>query len=47
VCVGECIYGVIVCVGELTYGGNVVLVNRYMDVLCVLVKGHMKVMWCW
>jgi len=30
-----------VCVGEWTYGGNVVLVNGYMDVLCVLVNGHM------
>jgi len=25
-----------VCVGELTYGGYVVLVNGYMEVLCVL-----------
>jgi len=24
-----------VCVVEWTYGGNVVLVNRYMEVLCV------------
>jgi len=30
-----------VCVGEWTYGGNVVLVNGYMEVLCMLVKGHM------
>jgi len=36
-----------VCVGELTYGGNVVLVNGYMEVLCVLVNGYMEVMWCW
>jgi len=33
-----------VCVGEWTYGGNVLLVNGYMDVLCVLVNGHMEVM---
>ena len=43
---------------EWTYGGNVVLVNcymevlcvlvnEYMEVLCVLVKGHVEVMWCW
>ena len=32
------------CVGEWTYGGNVLLVNGYMDVLCVLVNGHMEVM---
>jgi len=30
-----------VCVGEWTYGGNVVLVNGYMEVLCVLVNGYM------
>jgi len=36
-----------VCVGERTYGGNVVLVNGYMEVLGVLVNGHMKVTWCW
>jgi len=47
-----------VCVGEWKYGGNVVLVNGYievmcvlvngyMEVLCVLVNGHMEVMWCW
>jgi len=36
-----------VCVGEWTYEGNVVLVNEYMVVLCVLVNGHMEVMWCW
>jgi len=36
-----------VCVGEGTYGSNVVLVNGYMEVLCVLVNGHMEVMWCW
>ena len=35
------------CVVEWTYGGNVVLVNGYMEVLCVLVNGHMDVMWCW
>jgi len=46
VCVGEYIYGD-VCVGEWTYGGNVVLVNGYMEVLCVFVNGHMEVMWCW
>ena len=45
-------------VGEWKYGGNVVLVNGYMEVLCVLVNGHMEVlcvlvnghmevMWCW
>ena len=45
-CVGEYIYGD-VCVGEWTYGGNVVLVNGYMEVLCVFVNGHMEVMWCW
>jgi len=32
-----------VCVGEWTYGGNVVLVNAYMEVLCVLLNGHIKV----
>jgi len=36
-----------VCVGEWTYGGNVFLVNGYMEVMCVLVKVHMEVMWCW
>jgi len=36
-----------VCVGEWTYGRNVVLVNGYMEVLCLLVNGHMEVMWCW
>jgi len=36
-----------VCVGERTHGGSVVLVNGYMEVLCVLVNGHMEVMWCW
>jgi len=36
-----------VCVGEWIYGGNVVLVNGYMEVLCVLVNGHMEVMWFW
>jgi len=35
------------CVGERTYGGYVVLVNGYMEVLGVLVNGHMKVTWCW
>ena len=34
-------------VGEWTYGCNVVLVNGYMEVLCVLVNGRMEVMWCW
>ena len=34
------------CVGEWTYGRNVVLVNGYMEVLCVLVNGHKEVMWC-
>jgi len=33
-----------VCVVELTYGGNVVLVNGYMEVLCLLVNGHMEVL---
>ena len=32
------------CFGECTYGGNVVLVNGYMEVLCVLVNGHMEVL---
>jgi len=36
-----------VCVDEWKYGCNVVLVNGYMEVLCVLVYGHMAVMWCW
>ena len=35
------------CVVEWKYGINVVLVNGYMEVLCVLVNGHMDVMWCW
>ena len=35
------------CVGDWKYGGNVVLVNVSMEVLCVLVNGHMGVMWCW
>ena len=35
------------CVGEWTNGFNVVLVNVYMEVMCVLVNGHMEVMWCW
>ena len=35
------------CVGEWIYGGNVVLVNGYMEVMCVLVNGRMEVMWCW
>jgi len=30
-----------VCAGEWKYGGNVVLVNEYMEVLCVLLNGHM------
>ena len=34
-------------VGEWKYGGNVVLVNGYMEVLCVFVNGHMEVIWCW
>jgi len=36
-----------VCVGEWTYGCNVVLVNGYKEVLCVLLNGYMEVMWCW
>jgi len=36
-----------VCVGEWKKGGNVVLVNGYMEVLCVLVNGRKEVMWCW
>jgi len=36
VCVVEWTYGGTVCVGEWTYGGNVVLVNGYMEVMCVL-----------
>ena len=35
------------CFVELKYGGNVVLVNGYMEVLCVLVNVHKEVMWCW
>ena len=35
------------CVSEWTYEVNVVLVNGCMKVLCVLVNGHMEVMWCW
>jgi len=31
---------------EWTYGDSV-LVNGHMEVLCVLVKGNMEVMWCW
>ena len=31
------------CVGERKYGGNVVLVNGYMEVLCVMLKGRMEV----
>ena len=34
-------------VGEWTYGGNVLLVNGYMELLCVLVNGHLEVMCCW
>ena len=34
-------------VGEWNYGGNMGLVNGYLEVLCVLVNGHMEVMWCW
>jgi len=30
-----------VCVGEWTYGSNVVVMNGYMELLCVLVNGHM------
>jgi len=33
-----------VSVFEWTYGGNVVLVNGYMEVLCVLLNGHMEVL---
>jgi len=32
-------------VREWTYGGNVVLVNVYMEELCVLVNAHKEVMW--
>jgi len=32
-----------VCVGDWTYGGNVVLVNGYMEVLCVLLNGYKEV----
>ena len=32
------------CVGEWTYGGNVVLVNGYMEVVCVLLNGHKDVL---
>ena len=32
------------CVGERKYGDNVVLVNGYMDVMCVLVNGNMEVL---
>ena len=35
------------CVGEWTFGGNVVMLNMYIEVMCVLVKGHEEVMWCW
>ena len=35
------------CVGEWTYGDNVVMVNVYMEVLCVLANGNMEVMWFW
>ena len=35
------------CVGEWKYGGNVVMGNGYMEVLCVLLNGHMEVIWCW
>ena len=35
------------CVGEWTYGGNVVLVNAYMEVLCVLDNGNMEIIWFW
>ena len=31
------------CVGEWKYGGNVVLVNGCMELLCVLVNGHMEI----
>ena len=34
------------CVVEWTYGGNVVLLNGYMEVLCV-VERNMEVIWCW
>ena len=33
--VGEWIYVGTVCVGEWTYVGNLVLVNGYVEVLCV------------
>jgi len=36
-----------VCVVEWTYGGNMVLVNAYKEVQCVLENRHMQVMWCW
>ena len=54
-CVGEWKFGGTVCVGELKYGGNIGLVNGYvevlcvgngnMEVLCMLVKGNMEVIW--
>jgi len=31
-------------VGDWTYGGNVVLVDGYMEVLCVLLNGHKEVL---
>jgi len=38
-------YTVVLCVfGEWTYGGNMMLVNGYMEVLCLLVNGHMEVL---
>jgi len=33
-----------VCVGEWTYGCNVLFVNGYMVVLCVLVNVHMELL---
>jgi len=33
-----------VCVGEWTYAGNVVLLNVYMEVICLMVNGHMEVL---
>ena len=38
VCFGEWTFVGTVCVGEWTNGGNVVLVNGYMEVLCVLLN---------
>jgi len=38
VCIGEWTSGGTVCVGDWTYVGNVLLVNGYMEVLCVLLN---------